>query len=98
MVEAFHEDFETILNSLMLIDLQATFTMMSLCYAQHLGYLLCIVFPSLGILQHYVNFDTCIITMLEKLLGVRFFGGFIDHQTCHHAILLIFLSRLASLL
>ncbi len=56
-----------------------TFTMFSLCYAQHLGYLLCIMFPSLGILQHYIEFDTSTIATLEKLFGVGSFGCSIGH-------------------
>jgi hypothetical protein len=43
--------------------------MLSLCCAQCLGYLFRTMFPSLGILQHYVEFDTHDITMLENLLG-----------------------------
>jgi hypothetical protein len=50
-----------------------------LCYAQHPGYLLHILFPSLSILQHYVKFDTHTINMLEKLLGAKCFGGSIGH-------------------
>ncbi len=53
--------------------------MFSLCYAQRLGCLLCTMFPSLSILQHYAEFDTHAIVTLEKLLGVRSFGGFINH-------------------
>jgi hypothetical protein len=53
--------------------------MFSLCYAQRPSYLLCAVFPSPSILQHYVEFDTHTIATLEKLLGAESFGGFIDH-------------------
>ncbi len=35
-----------------------------------------------GILYHYVEFDTCIINMLEKLLGVGSYGGYIGHLIC----------------
>jgi hypothetical protein len=37
------------------------------------------MFPFLGILEHYAEFDICTITMLEKLYGVGSFGGFINH-------------------
>jgi len=33
------------------------------------------MFPSPGILQHYVKFNTRTLITLEKLLGVRSFGG-----------------------
>jgi len=36
-------------------------------------------------LQHFVEFDTCTIAMLEKLLGARYFGGFIGPLIRHHA-------------
>jgi len=55
-----------IINLLMLTIFQATFVMFSLCYAQRLNYLQCTVFPSLGILQHYTEFDVYIIVMLES--------------------------------
>jgi hypothetical protein len=44
-IEAFREDLGTIFNLLMLANLQTTFAMFSLCYAQRPGYLLCIMFP-----------------------------------------------------
>jgi hypothetical protein len=47
----------------------------------------CIVFPSLGILQHYIKFDICTIATLEKLFGVGSFSNLISHLTHHHAIL-----------
>jgi hypothetical protein len=50
-------------------------------------YIISIVFPSLGILQHYVKFDIHTITMLEKLFGAGYFGSFIGHLIHHHAIL-----------
>ncbi len=62
--------------------------MFLLYYAKHLSYLLHTMFQFLGILQHYTKFDTCTITSLEKLLGVGSYGGYINHLTCHHAILL----------
>jgi hypothetical protein len=55
------------------------------------------VFPSPSILQHYTKFDTRTIVILEKLLGVRSFGGFIDHLAHHQAILLISLGKLGLL-
>jgi hypothetical protein len=50
--------------------------------------------PSLGILQHYAEFDTCTIVMLEKLFGVKSFGVSIDHLACHQAILFVSSSEL----
>ncbi len=72
--------------------------MFSLCYAQHPGYLLHIVFPFPSILQHYVEFNTCTITMLEKLPGVRSFDGSINHLAHHQVIFLVFWVGLASFL
>ncbi len=43
------------------------------------NYLLRTTFPSLGILHHYTKFNICTIVMLEKLLGVGSFDGFIGH-------------------
>jgi hypothetical protein len=37
------------------------------------------MFPSLGISQHDIEFNTHTIIMLESLLGARFFGGLNDH-------------------
>ncbi len=85
-MKALHEGLGMISTLLVLVNLHATFTMLSLCYAQHVNYLLHIVFPSLGILQLYAKFDSCTIIMLEKLFGARFFGGSIDHPICHQAI------------
>jgi len=48
------------------------------------------MFPSLGILHHYVEFNTCTITTLEKLLGVGSFDGFISHLVCGQATSFIF--------
>jgi len=64
--------------------------MFSLNYAQHLGYLLCIVFPSPSILQHYAKFDIHTIATLEKLPGARSFGGFIGHLVFHQTNLFVF--------
>jgi hypothetical protein len=61
--------------------------MLLLCFAQYFGYLFCIVFSSLGILQHYANFNTCTIVILKKLLGARSFGGSINHLACCQATL-----------
>ncbi len=63
----------------MLANLHMTFVMPSLCYAQCPGYWFRTMFPSLSILQHYVEFNICALTTLEKLLGARSFGGFIGH-------------------
>ncbi len=70
VAEAFHENLGTIYSLLMLVNPHVIFVMLSLCYAQHLGYLLHIVFPSHGILQHNVEFNTCTIITLQKLLDV----------------------------
>ncbi len=45
------------------------------------------MFPFLGILQHYVEFNIHNIVMLEKLIGVRCFGGSIGHLAHCRAIL-----------
>jgi hypothetical protein len=45
VVKAPHEDLRTIFSLPTFVDPQMTFTMFSLCYAQHLNYLLCIMFP-----------------------------------------------------
>jgi hypothetical protein len=58
VVKALHEDLGMISSLLMLTNPWATFMMLSLCYAQLLGYLFHTMFPSPGILQHYVEFDT----------------------------------------
>jgi hypothetical protein len=78
MVEAFHENIGTLFNLPMLVDLHVAFMMFLLCYTQHLGYLFHIMFPFPSILQLYIEFDTCTIITLEKLLNARFFGGFIN--------------------
>jgi hypothetical protein len=51
------------------------------------------VFPSLGILQHYVEFNIRTIIMLEKLFSVGSFGGSIGHLKCRQATLLAFLGE-----
>jgi hypothetical protein len=79
VVEVLHEDFRMIFSLPMLVDPQMFFVMILLCYTQHRSYLLCTMFPSLGILQHYVKFNICTIITLEKLLDVGSFGGSIDH-------------------
>jgi len=63
-----------ITNLPMFIDLQTTFATFSFCYAQRPNYLQHTIFPSPGILQHYIKFDACTIITLEKLLGSRSFG------------------------
>jgi hypothetical protein len=68
----------------MFTNLQATFVMFSLCYAQWPSYLHCTIFPSPGILQHYIEFDAYTIAMLEKLLGSKSFGTIVGHLVhCH---------------
>jgi len=47
---------------------------------------------SLGILQHYVDFYTRTIAMLEKLFSAGSFDGFIDHLACYHITFLASLS------
>jgi hypothetical protein len=83
VVKALHYELGMISDLLMFEDFQATFAMLSLCYAQCVGYLLRTMFPFLVILQHYIKSDIHIITTLEKLLGVGSFGGFISHLTHH---------------
>jgi hypothetical protein len=55
VAKAFREDFGTIFNFLMLIDLHAIFMILSLYYTQCLGYLFHIVFSSPSILQLILN-------------------------------------------
>jgi hypothetical protein len=50
--------------------------------------------PSLGILQHYAEFDTCTIATLERLLGVKSFGVSIDHLACRQTIFFVFSGEL----
>ncbi len=71
---------------------QATFVMVSLCYAQRLGYLFHIMFLSPSSLQHYAKSNICTIVMLEKLVGVVSFGGSTNHLISHEATLLTSLS------
>jgi len=93
VAKTLHEDLGMIFNFPMLVDFQTAFAMFLLCYAQCLGYLLRIMFPSLDILQHYVEFNIHTIITLEKLLGAGSFGGSINHLTCHQATLLTSLGR-----
>jgi hypothetical protein len=67
----------------MLVDLQVDFVMFTFCYAQWLNYLQHNVFPSLGILQHYIEFNVRTIAMLEKLLVLRSFGTIVGHFVHH---------------
>jgi hypothetical protein len=48
-------------------------------YAQCPSSLLHIIFLSLVILQHYVEYDSCTIVTLEKLLGVGSFNTIAGH-------------------
>ncbi len=52
------------------------------------------MFPFLGILEHYVEFNINTIVTLEKLFGVRSFGGSIDHSDHHQYIFPVFLGKL----
>jgi hypothetical protein len=87
MVEVLHEDLGMIFSFLLLIDCHVAFVMFLLCYAKRPCYLFHILFPSLGILQHYVEFNIHTIVMLQKLFGARSFGGFINHPAHRQAIL-----------
>jgi hypothetical protein len=49
------------------------------------------MFPSPGILQHYIEFDTHTINMLEKLLGGIFLGISISHLARHQTIFFVYL-------
>ncbi len=98
VVKTFHEDLGTIHSLLMFVNPGATFAMLLLCYAQHLGYLLRIVFPSHGILQHNVKFDTCTIITLEKLLGVDLLVVLLIIQFVIRPLFLLLWVGLASLL
>jgi len=69
VTKVLHEDLGMIFSLPMPIEPQVVFAMLSLCCAQCPGYLFRTMFPSLGILQHYVEFDIHDIIMLEKLLG-----------------------------
>jgi len=90
--KVFQEDLNTIINLLMLVDLQTTFAMLSFCYAQQPSYLHCIIFLSPNILQRYTKFDACTIAMLKKLLGLGSFGTIVGHLA-HHQVILLASSR-----
>jgi hypothetical protein len=79
VAKVFHEDLGMISNHLVLADPPVAFAMLLLCYAECYDYLLCIMFQLLGILQHCIKFDIRTTTILEKLLGAKSFGGFINH-------------------
>jgi hypothetical protein len=49
--------------------------------------MICIVFSSPNIIQHYVKFNLHTIVTLEKLLGMGSFGTIMDHLVCHQVIL-----------
>jgi len=89
VTKVLHEDLRTIFSLSMLVDLEAVFGMLLLCYAQCLSYLFHIMFPSFSILQHYTKFNIRTIATLEMLLGVGSFSGFIDHLVHRHAIFLV---------
>jgi hypothetical protein len=83
VVEALHDYLRMICSLFMLTNPQAGFAIFSLCYTQCPSYLFHIVFPSQGILQDYVEFNTHTIIMLEKLIGVGSFSGSISHLAHH---------------
>jgi hypothetical protein len=95
VLEVFQEDFNMITSLSMFTNLQITFVMFSLCYAQWPSYLQRIVFPSLCILQHSTEFDACTITMLRKLLALGSFGTIMGHLACCQVILFTFLGGLS---
>jgi len=94
VVKELHEDLWMLFNFPMITNLQTAFTMFSLCYAQRSSYLFFTMFPFPCILQHYTEFDTHAIIMLEMLLGAGSFGGSISPLTCRHATLLASSSKL----
>jgi hypothetical protein len=63
----------------MLVNPHVVFLILLFCYAQCPSYLLHIIFLSSGILQHYVEYDSCTIVTLEKLLGARSFSTIMVH-------------------
>jgi hypothetical protein len=67
----------------MLANPHVAFVMLSFRYVEHLGYLLHIIFPFLGILYHYVEFDLRIMAILKKLLDVGSFSIMVGHLTCY---------------
>ncbi len=88
--EVHQENFSSNVSLPMFVDLQVAFAMFLFCYAQRPSYIQCNVFPSLGILQHYTNFDVHTIAMLEKLLGSGSFGTTMGHLACHKVIFVVF--------
>jgi len=89
VLKVFQKDFNTIVSRVMLTDPQAAFVTFSFCYAQRPNYLQYIVFPSLGILQRYTEFDVRNIIMLEKQLGSISFGTIVGHLVCCQITFLI---------
>jgi hypothetical protein len=51
------------------------------------------MFPSLSILQHYVEFNTRVIFTLENLLSVGSFDGSFDHLVHHQTTFLTSLNE-----
>jgi hypothetical protein len=49
--------------------------------------MMCTIFSSPNIVQHYVKFNLHAITTLEKLLDMRSFDTIMDHLVCHQIIL-----------
>jgi hypothetical protein len=70
--------------------------MLLFCYASNQA-TYSVIFLSLGSLQQYIEFDARTITMLEKILGLRFFGTIVGHLTHCHVIFLVSLGELGLL-
>jgi hypothetical protein len=68
--------------------------MFSFCCAQWLSCLQCIIFPSLGILQCYIEFDAHTIAMLKKPLALGSFGTIMGHLACRHVTIFTSLGAL----
>ncbi len=80
----------------MFANFHVAFTVLSLCYAQCLGYLFHTMFPFLSILQHYVEFNTCTVITLEKSLGVGSFGGSMNDRVLLDMFGLSFMVRIVA--
>jgi hypothetical protein len=93
MAKVFHEDVGMIFNPPSACKSLGNFCDYFIVLCLVLWLLFHIVFPSLGILQHYVRFNICTITTLEKLFGVRSFGVSITHLICRQTTFPIFSNR-----
>ncbi len=81
VLKVFQEYLSMIINLFMFANPQATFAMLSFYYVHRPNYLQHIVFPLIGILQHYIEFDACTIAMLKKLLALGSFNTTMGHLT-----------------